>query len=247
MTEDLYDLGATLMTLQARAQIGLADGDLGTARSAAAEGVQLSREAGDLYSLGMMLLNEGFAALLQGDARQAEERFVDGLEVARRLDDRVAQCYLAGGLGACAAVSGEHPRAARLLGAMEALQARVGGSAHAAMAPALATAASVAQDVLGASRYAAERDAGRRLSRDAFLRLASREDPSTTDALAADTPLSRRETEVARLVADGLTNKEIGTALFVSERTVESHVRSILGTLGFRSRAEIARWVVSGV
>jgi DNA-binding NarL/FixJ family response regulator len=57
--------------------------------------------------------------------------------------------------------------------------------------------------------------------------------------------LGKREAEVARLVADGLTNKQIGTRLFISERTVDSHVRSILNKLGFNSRARIAAWVGS--
>ncbi len=55
----------------------------------------------------------------------------------------------------------------------------------------------------------------------------------------------RRETDVARLVADGLSNKEIGARLFISERTVESHVRSIMNKLGFNSRAQIAGWIAT--
>ena len=55
--------------------------------------------------------------------------------------------------------------------------------------------------------------------------------------------LANREADVARLVADGLTNKQIGARLFISERTVDSHVRSILNKLGFSSRAQIAAWV----
>ena len=47
------------------------------------------------------------------------------------------------------------------------------------------------------------------------------------------------------MVADGLTNKQIGTRLFISERTVDSHVRSILNKLGFNSRAQIAAWMTS--
>ncbi len=52
--------------------------------------------------------------------------------------------------------------------------------------------------------------------------------------------LGRRETDVARLIAEGLTNKEIGARLFISERTVESHVRSSLNELGLSSRTQIA-------
>ena len=57
-----------------------------------------------------------------------------------------------------------------------------------------------------------------------------------------DSPLTRREREVSRLVSDGLTNKEIGQRLFLSERTVEGHVASISNKLGFHSRVQIAAW-----
>ena len=57
--------------------------------------------------------------------------------------------------------------------------------------------------------------------------------------------LSRRETDVARLMTEGLSNKQIGTRLFISERTVESHVRNILTKLGFTSRAQVADWMVA--
>ena len=61
----------------------------------------------------------------------------------------------------------------------------------------------------------------------------------------ATAPLAKREADVARLVADGLTNKQIGARLFISERTVDSHVRSILNKLGVGSRAQIAAWVAT--
>jgi DNA-binding CsgD family transcriptional regulator len=57
--------------------------------------------------------------------------------------------------------------------------------------------------------------------------------------------LAKREAEVARLVAGGLSNKQIGARLFISERTVDSHIRSILNKLGFSSRAQIAAWISS--
>ncbi len=55
----------------------------------------------------------------------------------------------------------------------------------------------------------------------------------------------RRKLEVARLVAEGYTNKEIGSRLFLSERTVESHVRNTLMKLGFSRRAQIAARVAA--
>jgi DNA-binding CsgD family transcriptional regulator len=56
-------------------------------------------------------------------------------------------------------------------------------------------------------------------------------------------PLSARETEVARLVAEGLSNPAIARRLYLSRPTVASHVAHILTKLGFASRAQIAAWV----
>ncbi len=59
---------------------------------------------------------------------------------------------------------------------------------------------------------------------------------------AAGSPLSPRELEVARLVAPGLTNKQIGQTPYISERTAENHVQHILTKLGFSNRSQIAAW-----
>jgi DNA-binding CsgD family transcriptional regulator len=56
--------------------------------------------------------------------------------------------------------------------------------------------------------------------------------------------LSRRESEVAGLVAEGLTNREIATRLFLSERTVDGHLEHVREKLGVSTRAQIAAWVV---
>jgi len=55
-------------------------------------------------------------------------------------------------------------------------------------------------------------------------------------------PLTRREREVAALVAQGLSNRQIAAAAHISERTAESHVQHILVKLGLGSRTQIAAW-----
>jgi DNA-binding NarL/FixJ family response regulator len=56
--------------------------------------------------------------------------------------------------------------------------------------------------------------------------------------------LSKREREVATLIGQGKTNGEIATELFLSKRTVETHVSHILSKLGLSSRAQIMHWAI---
>jgi pimeloyl-ACP methyl ester carboxylesterase/DNA-binding CsgD family transcriptional regulator len=60
---------------------------------------------------------------------------------------------------------------------------------------------------------------------------------------AAAVALSRREREVAQLLARGLSNKEIAGRLYLSERTIDNHVHHILDKLGFDSRVQVATWL----
>ena len=57
--------------------------------------------------------------------------------------------------------------------------------------------------------------------------------------------LTARETEVARLVGEGATNREIATALSISPKTVAAHVEHILTKLGASRRAQIAAWTAT--
>jgi len=72
------------------------------------------------------------------------------------------------------------------------------------------------------------------------------EQPATVTerATAGKIELSKREREVAQLVAKGLSNREIATRLYVSERTVDNHVHHILDKLGVDSRVQVATWLV---
>ena len=246
--DGLDDLGTTVMMYQTQALNGLLDGDLGAVKAAASHGTRLSREAGDLYSLDMMLLNQGFAALISGDLHESWQRLAEGLQIARQLDDRVAQCHLIGALGCCAAGSRQPRLAARLFGAMENLRVEAGASINAGMAPALAQATTSVRAALGPSKFETEFNAGQQLSRDAAARLALGEAAPPAVAASAHPSagvLRQRETDVARLVAEGLSNKQIGGRLFISERTVESHIRNIMNKLGFNSRAQIAAWIAT--
>jgi predicted ATPase/DNA-binding CsgD family transcriptional regulator len=246
-TSPAYPAG-TLSVLQARAFNGFFEADLDAVRSAASEGVRLAREAGDLYGLEMMLLNLGSAALIAGDLGESKPLLAESLRIADQMDDRVALFYLLDAFGCHAALSGQARLAAQLLGAADTVRTEVGANVMPFLAPLLAQARESAAAALGTTRFTAEFEAGRRLERDEASALALGKPARAAVAAsgrAGTGPLGEREAEVARLVADGLTNKEIGGRLFISERTVDSHVRSILNKLGFSSRAQIAAWIAS--
>jgi DNA-binding NarL/FixJ family response regulator len=68
--------------------------------------------------------------------------------------------------------------------------------------------------------------------------------PTAAGADAEAKLLTRREREVAALVADGLGNREIAERLFLSKRTVDSHIEHIFTKMGFTSRTQLANWVL---
>jgi DNA-binding CsgD family transcriptional regulator len=80
----------------------------------------------------------------------------------------------------------------------------------------------------------------RRRSLDALRRLGSAGRRAAAAALGPDS-LTRRELEVARLAATGMSAKEIAGTLFVGERTVESHLASVYAKLGVGSKLQLVR------
>ena len=127
------------------------------------------------------------------------------------------------------------------------LRLRIGAQMSPFTSPLVAKAEEESKAVLGDVRYRKLFEAGASLDKDGAVGAGDREEgragprPRPIDR-AAD-PLGKREREVAQLIAEGLSNKEIATRLFLSERTVETHVYNILNKLGFSSRVSIASWV----
>jgi predicted ATPase/DNA-binding CsgD family transcriptional regulator len=244
----LEDVEAHSSVLQARAFDGFLAGDLAAVASASSEGVRLSREAGDLYSLDIWLMNLGIAALAAGRPDEAKPLIAEALPIAHRIDDRVSQFHLLAASACLAAGSGQARLAAQLLGAAAAVGDGAGARVMPFVAPLVGQAEATAVATLGRPRFDAAFLAGSRLDRDAAVRVAlggSVEAAAVGPERADAGLLSKREEEVARLVADGLSNKEIGARLFISEHTVDSHIRAILNKLGVDSRARIAAWMAA--
>lgn len=147
------------------------------------------------------------------------------------------------GLAWVVGAEGSARRASVLLGAAQALSQAIGGSSilFAGLAVHHEDCERAVRRTLSQRSFEAAYREGAALDLDAATDYALGEQPR---AAAADpAKLTRREQEVADLVADGLTNRAIATRLVISLRTAEGHVEHILTKLGFSSRAQIAAWV----
>jgi non-specific serine/threonine protein kinase len=106
------------------------------------------------------------------------------------------------------------------------------------------------RDILGEKAFERAFGRGVRLSFDEAVAyaLGDRDRPaaqssSTQPGAAVRGSLTRREREVADLIRQGLSNKEISGKLVISQRTAEGHVEHILTKLGFTTRSQVAAWV----
>ncbi len=243
MTSGLDDFPATIELLLSQSIHAIFQGDLEVARALSEEGITLSREAGDLYQLENMFRNLGVAGMMSGDPHTANSWFGEALQVARLVDNRLGQYWGLAAAGWYAANAGRTRAAAQLLGAADALCTQTGAALGGPTIPIVAEAKQSAMDALGTAAFDAEFKAGQHLSREVALRLALGEaapmDASGSDGFAAGA-LAKREVEVAQLVAEGMSNKQIGVRLFISEATVASHIRHIMDKLGVNSRSQIA-------
>jgi DNA-binding CsgD family transcriptional regulator len=186
-----------------------------------------------------------FAALAQGDLTYAARLFAEGLDAA--LADEMERSALGAvaGLAGVALARGEVERAARLLGAVEAGQQRfgVGRILHAMHVERLTT---EVRAQLTEPVFSAAWDYGRTLTfadavTEARAIAASIAAPPRSGPLdTGGFGLTPRESDVLRLLVEGRSDREIGEALFIGTRTVQTHVGNLFAKLGVNARAEAA-------
>ena len=220
--------------------VALLAGDLGSAD--AAFGTSLATAA-DPWTRSHALWGQGLVRLAGGDPGAAGCLEEQALRLMREVDDRsgVALCVTA--LGWTAAARGDAETAARLAGAADAVWRSVPARQPGPLTAIDAHWTGTARRALGEQRWGARYAEGSALERAAAVALALGEGQAAgTSVPPPSGPLTRRQQEVADLVAQGLTDREIAARLVISPRTAESHVEQILTRLGFRSRAQIAAW-----
>ena len=182
--------------------------------------------------------------LVQGDYAQARTLYKEGLAIAITLEHPglIASCLQ--GLAIVVTEQGQHTWAARLWGAAEAVRQGRGISLPQVMHASDERARTTARTHLGEKMFTAAWEEGRAMS--AQQALAAQEPISITRQVVTESAgthgktrfpnqLTRRETEVLRLVAEGLTDAQIAQKLVLSSGTVSWYVRSICSKLSVSS------------
>ena len=204
-------------------------------------------EVGERHMKALAVAGLGEQQLAAGDLEGAAALFRETIVLKRELGDRMGMAVGLDSLGRVATAEGRGDRAALLLGAAEGIWDVVGMSETGnpfAFAPSRSDGLQQARKLLGKQRFRQLFRQGSQLGIDAVrFALEEESDPGPPPTPSEPSPLTRRELEVADLVADGLSNPDIAARLVISVRTAQGHVENILRKLGFNSRSLIAAWV----
>jgi non-specific serine/threonine protein kinase len=226
----------------------LFQGDLERATATSEEAAAMLREQKHISYLADALNILGWAALLRGDSERARALYAESMQLRLELGDKLGALETLVGLACVAEARGEGERAAKLFGACQVLREVMGAPPEpgesALQEPYLAAARSQLDEAAWETAWKEGKAMG---LEEAIAYALSEDEPARSAPLTPaqhitdKTPmLTRREREVASLVAQRLTNRQIASELVLSERTVDHHVASILKKMGLRSREQVA-------
>lgn len=245
LAEVVGDDIALIAAAQSEGLIAAQEGDFMRMRDIGLAAAERCRRVHEIYMLSTHLTSAGVGSMMLGDHPAAESSLIEALQATLVIDDRPGLVLRLPALAANAAMAGQSERAVRLLGATEMLRGEGGYQFSSFIRPLMDQAEALARAQLGDGGYRRAFEEGAHLDHEAAVALALGTKGGSVEGRRVEKldPLGKREREVAELIAEGLSNKEIAARLFLSERTVETHVYNVLNKLGFSSRAKIASWV----
>jgi predicted ATPase/DNA-binding CsgD family transcriptional regulator len=210
------------------------------------EFLRITEPVGECFHRAYAYWTFGLFVMHQGDLPRAAELIQQSIQLRRELRDLTGLGWSMETLAWAESALQHHERAAMLLGAADRLWEIMGRplGTYQHMYPFHEACVQTANEQLGGAPFEAAFARGAAFSVDEGIAYALGELPATAAPSAGqDTVLTARELEIAELIAEGLSNREIATRLTISVRTAETHAQHILTKLGFRSRAQIASWV----
>ena len=246
---DKWGLARSLLSL---GFVAMFQGDEERAEALIEECLAVSRESGDVWSSGGALIQMALMALLREDYGRSEALCKESLELSRRSGMQHHITIVLHTSAALAGSRGQPLRSARLWGTAEALREAMGTVFTPLELQTYGPYIAAARAQVEEAAWEAAWQKGRAMSMEEVIDyvLLEGEEPADTTAPARKgssipaqtTTLTRREQEVAALVARGLTNRQIAAELSISEHTVANHVGKSMRKLGLRSRSRLAAW-----
>lgn len=235
----LFYLGSTVLML----------GDAERAWTLLEQCIDLSESLGDQWIRAWAFWSQGVVAWRRGDPGRGAELERASIRRKQQFDDRMGIGQCVDVLAWTAAAEGDGVRAARLLGAVQVIWAETGATLYQHLAGFHREVETELRRTLGPDVVDAAMADGAKLAFDEIVaealggpRTAPDEAREGAAALRALGVLTPREREVAGLITEGLSNRQIAARLVISQRTAEGHVEHIMAKLGFQSRAQVAAW-----
>ena len=225
-------------------------GELAGGRELCEEGLSLFRGLPDESGMALALHNLGFLAYRANDYPRAATLYAESADLRRRLGDKPGLLACIEGLADVAAALGRAETAARLWASTEAGRQALATPLSPAAGAEREGALVAVRRALGDTAFAEAWSSGERMSIDQAADEATALAAPPAVPRSAPTPppgeplLTPREVDVLRLLAEGRTSRQIAEELFVSHRTVSTHISSIFGKLGVSSRSAAAAYAI---
>jgi predicted ATPase/DNA-binding CsgD family transcriptional regulator len=236
-----------LGTLNLLTGVWLTSGELDRALELGGEALNMSKARGELWIRSLLLNVMSQACWQQGERQRAEALAREGAWCNHALEDWPGLAIPLETLAWMAAEQAAHEHAATLLGIAQYTRESSAFIMVEPYRPQHARSVALAAAGLGQPAFDAafQRGQAMTITEGVAYAIQDKQPPKPTPAAkpGSRAALTRRQLDIGRLVADDLSNKQIAARLFLSERTVETHITNILNKLGLNSRVQLSRWV----
>jgi predicted ATPase/class 3 adenylate cyclase/DNA-binding CsgD family transcriptional regulator len=219
------------------AQAALAGEDVIAARRWADDAVSTATG----WYLTVALTTRARVAIAQGEPGQAERDAHDALVCAAELEAYLGISDTLECLATLAADAGSHREAARLFGSAHGIRQRLGVVRFKVWDAGYEASVAAVRDALGDKNFDSAWAEGAALSTEEAIAYAQRGRGERKRLVSGWASLTPTERDVVQLVSEGLGNKDIATRLFVSPRTVQTHLTHVYTKLGLTSRVQLAQ------